>query len=242
MVRHRSPSGVDAGRGTWDEGGLSGSRAAAAPLPTRGTGMKPIRLPLSGSCRCGRVEIRIRKPPLATSACHCRGCQKMSSSAYSLTAIIPADGFEITKGEPVIGGLHGPDLHHYFCGHCMTWMFTRPEGMDWSVNVRPNLFDDVSRFRPLYRNLCLDKTAVRGDGRRQKFRDLPGTAPVRRVDAGLCAMGRLSGPPAALLILAVTGAAPFGAGPASPSPRPCCAPPWARASARSRCSRRCPRG
>lgn len=73
----------------------------------------------------------------------------MSSSAYSLTAIIPADGFEITKGEPVIGGLHGPDLHHYFCGHCMTWMFTRPEGMDWFVNVRPSLFDDVSWLRPI---------------------------------------------------------------------------------------------
>lgn len=109
--------------------------------------MPSIPLPLSGSCRCGRVEIRVTKPPLATSACHCRGCQKMSGSAYSLTAIIPVDGFAVTKGEPVIGGLHGPDTHHFFCGHCMTWMFTRPEGMPF-VNVRPTLLDDTAWFRP----------------------------------------------------------------------------------------------
>jgi len=135
--------------------------------------MKPIRLPLSGSCRCGRVEIRIRKPPLATSACHCRGCQKMSSSAYSLTAIIPADGFEITKGEPVIGGLHGPDLHHYFCGHCMTWMFTRPEGMDWFVNVRPNLFDDVSWFRPFIETCVSTKLPFAETGAVRSFETFP---------------------------------------------------------------------
>ncbi len=110
--------------------------------------MSRMPLPLAGSCRCGRVEIRLTKPPLATSACHCPGCQKMSASAYSLTAIIPADGFAVTKGEPVIGGLHGNDIHHYCCGHCMTWMFTRAQGMDWFVNVRPTMLDDASWFHP----------------------------------------------------------------------------------------------
>lgn len=109
--------------------------------------MKSIPLPLSGSCRCGSVKISATKPPLITSACHCKGCQKMSSSAYSLTMIIPADGFEVTMGEPAIGGLHGADIHHYFCAHCMTWMFTRPEGMDF-VNIRPTLFEDNTWSRP----------------------------------------------------------------------------------------------
>jgi len=46
------------------------------------------------------------------------------------SAAIPAAGFEVTRGEPVIGGIHGPEAHHYFCPYCMTWMFTKPEGMD----------------------------------------------------------------------------------------------------------------
>jgi hypothetical protein len=102
---------------------------------------------LDGSCRCGRVKLRISKPPLLTMACHCTGCQKMSSSAYSLSAAIPSDGLEIIEGEPVIGGLRG-DAKHYFCGWCMTWMFTRPDGIDFFVNVRPTMLDDPKWFTP----------------------------------------------------------------------------------------------
>ena len=70
-------------------------------------------LPMEGTCRCGRVRIRISAPPLLTMACHCTGCQKMSSSAYSLSAAIPAEGFEVIEGEPVVGGLHGASRHMF---------------------------------------------------------------------------------------------------------------------------------
>ncbi len=46
-----------------------------------------------------------------------------------------------------MGGLHGASKH-MFCGYCMTWMFTRPEGIDGFVNVRPTLLDDRSWFSP----------------------------------------------------------------------------------------------
>ena len=77
--------------------------------------MPTIALPLTGACRCGRVKIRATKPAFMTAACHCTGCQKMASSAFSLTAMFPADGFEVTEGETVIGGMHGDFLHHNFC-------------------------------------------------------------------------------------------------------------------------------
>lgn len=109
--------------------------------------MSDLRLPAEGACRCGRVRFRVTKPPLLTMACHCSGCQKMTASAYSLSAAIPADGFEVTEGEPAIGGLHGAS-RHYFCPHCMSWMFTRPEGLDWFVNVRATMFDDTDWFTP----------------------------------------------------------------------------------------------
>jgi hypothetical protein len=109
--------------------------------------MTTIDLPQEGSCRCGRVRLRITKAPMLTMACHCTGCQKMSSSAFSLSAAIPTDGFEVIGGEPVIGGLHGAS-RHYFCGYCMTWMFTRPEGVDFFVNIRVTMLDDPSWFTP----------------------------------------------------------------------------------------------
>ena len=92
--------------------------------------MDDWKLPWEGGCRCGAVRIRVTKPPLLTAACHCTGCQRMSASAFSLTLSVPADGFEVIEGEPVIGGLHGPQAHHYHCDRCKSWMFTRIEGMD----------------------------------------------------------------------------------------------------------------
>ena len=72
----------------------------------------------------------------------------MTSSAFSLSAAIPAEAFAVTAGEPVIGGLHGAS-RHYFCPHCMSWMFTRPEGIDFFVNVRSVLFDGADWSEPL---------------------------------------------------------------------------------------------
>ena len=109
--------------------------------------MPEWNLPWEGQCRCGDVRLRVTAPPLVTMACHCMGCQRMSSSAYSLSAAIPSEGFAVIAGEPVIGGLHGA-TRHYFCPSCMTWMFTRPEGMDWFVNLRPTMLDDPSWFEP----------------------------------------------------------------------------------------------
>ncbi len=109
--------------------------------------MKLPELPWDGGCRCGQVRLRISVAPLLTMACHCRGCQRMSASAYSLSAAIPTEGFAITQGEPVIGGLHGA-TRHFFCPHCMSWMFTRPDGLEHFVNLRPTMLDDASWFVP----------------------------------------------------------------------------------------------
>src|SRR5690606_21055567 len=104
-------------------------------------------LPLEGGCRCGQVRFRVTAPPLLTMACHCTGCQRMTASAYSLSVAAPADGFEVTAGEPVFGGLHGP-LRHFFCPRCMSWMFMRSYWIDWLVIVRATLHDDTAWLTP----------------------------------------------------------------------------------------------
>jgi hypothetical protein len=80
----------------------------------------------------------------------------MSASAYSLSAAVPTDGFAVSKGEPVVGGLRGA-TRHYFCAYCMTWMFTRPEGFDQFVNLRPTMLDDASWFVPFIETMTSEK-------------------------------------------------------------------------------------
>jgi hypothetical protein len=100
--------------------------------------------------------LAVTAAPLLTMACHCSGCQTMSASAFSLSAAIPSEGFEVTKGETVIGGLHGPAKHH-FCAYCMSWMFTRVDGMDLFVNLRPTMLDDHGWFVPFLETYTSEK-------------------------------------------------------------------------------------
>lgn len=111
---------------------------------------------MDGQCRCGRVRIRISAPPLLTMACHCRGCQRMTASAFSLTAAVPTPGFEVTAGETVPGGLHGASRHEH-CAYCMSWVFSRIEGMDAFVNVRTAMLDDPEAFPPFIDTMTSEK-------------------------------------------------------------------------------------
>jgi hypothetical protein len=135
--------------------------------------MTDWKLPWDGGCRCDQVRIRITAPPLLTMACHCAGCQRMSASAYSLSMAIPSAGFAVTQGEPVIGGLHGPVARHYHCAHCKTWMFTRPEGLDF-VNVRPTMLDQHGWFAPYVETSRAEGFAWAQTGAPHSFPGMPG--------------------------------------------------------------------
>ena len=130
-------------------------------------------LPMEGSCRCGATRIRITAPPLMTAACHCRGCQKMAASAYSLTAMIPTQGFEVIAGEPVRGGAAGDQLSHMCCPDCMTWMFTRITGLDMFLNVRPTMLDDPSWFTPFIETMTAEKLPWAQTPARHSFEGFP---------------------------------------------------------------------
>ena len=120
--------------------------------------MRQPKLPLDGACRCGQVKIRISAPPLITMACHCTGCQRMSGSAYSLSAAIPTEGFAVIEGEPVVAGASAEAGHH-FCPDCMTWMFTRPAGLDFFVNVRPTMLEETGWYSPFIETYTSEKLA-----------------------------------------------------------------------------------
>ena len=70
----------------------------------------------------------------------------MSASAFSMSAMIPDSVFEVSGAAPVLGGLRNPELRHYFCPQCMSWMFTR--FIPGFVNVRVTMLDETAWFVP----------------------------------------------------------------------------------------------
>ena len=119
--------------------------------------MRQPKLPLGGSCRCGAIRFEIQAAPAMTLACHCRDCQRMSASAFSLVAMLPAHGFEILEGAPVARSSSGSTRHHHFCPRCMTLMFTKIEGVNDRVNLRATLCDDSSWFKPFVETMTKEK-------------------------------------------------------------------------------------
>ena len=134
--------------------------------------MTEWKLPWGARCRCGKVRMHLSEPPLVSMACHCTGCQRMTGGAYSLSLAIPTEGFAVTQGEPVIGGIHGA-TRHYFCDHCLSWIFTRPEGLDFFVNVRATMLDDASWVVPFVETWTREALPNVVSGATHSFETLP---------------------------------------------------------------------
>ena len=127
-------------------------------------------LPVEGSCMCGQVRMRVSAPPIMTAACHCRGCQRLSASAFSLTAMIPAEGVKVI-GETAIGALHGPSNYEY-CPRCLNWLITRPAGMPF-VNVRPTMFDIPAWSTPFMETCVSEKLSWATTAAQRSFDQYP---------------------------------------------------------------------
>lgn len=115
----------------------------------------PPALPIEGGCRCGQVRLRIDAAPMITMACHCRGCQQMSGSAFSLTVAVPSGALAVA-GDTVIGGLHGEQIRHHHCDHCKSWLFTRIDPDPGFANVRVGVLDQPEAFAPFI-DTCTDE-------------------------------------------------------------------------------------
>lgn len=102
---------------------------------------------LKGACLCGSMQVVATASPLLTLACHCRDCQKLSASAYSLTTMFPSDGFSCT-GEMIKGGRGSSGRAHYFCKSCLNLVFTKIEGADDRINLRTSVLNKAALFEP----------------------------------------------------------------------------------------------
>ena len=113
-----------------------------------------MKLPLTGSCLCGAVNITVTAPPLLTLACHCRDCQKISAGAFTMTTMVPAEAFHC-DGALEIGGLHTPGRTHYFCASCKNVIYSKVA--EDRINLRTSLLDNAEAFAPFVELMTSEK-------------------------------------------------------------------------------------
>lgn len=133
-------------------------------------------LPMEGACRCGAIRLRLTEAPVLTAACHCRGCQRMSSSAFSLTAMVPAQGLQVLQGTPVVCGARSAALTHMACPDCATWLFTRITALPDYVNLRPTLLQEVAWFTPFIETMCAEALPWARTPAKHRFAGFPDAA------------------------------------------------------------------
>ena len=99
---------------------------------------------LTGGCQCGSVRYEITANRTGLYVCHCRECQKQSSSAFGISVIVPAQGFALKQGrikEWTRGTDSGRALICMFCADCGSRVWHAATGID-TVSVKGGSLDE----------------------------------------------------------------------------------------------------
>ncbi|OOF23265.1 hypothetical protein BZJ19_13565 [Salinivibrio proteolyticus] len=106
--------------------------------------------PITGECQCGGVRYQLLSAPLMVVACHCKACQKLSTSAFSITAVVRADSVKF-EGEMAewrrlsdSGNVNGAK----FCPTCGNRIYHfNPDEPD-KIKLKPSTLSDTRLIQP----------------------------------------------------------------------------------------------
>jgi hypothetical protein len=111
-----------------------------------------VSLPQTGGCHCGAVRYELSAPPLMIYNCHCTNCQKITGSAFVVSATIPEAAFKFTKGAPkkiAWTSDAGNKRFGYFCGDCGSRIAHGQTPSIGFLSLRAGTFDDTSWVEPV---------------------------------------------------------------------------------------------
>lgn len=112
--------------------------------------MTDIQYPLKGSCQCGSITYELAEPPLKVIACHCRQCQKLSTSAFSVTAMVKASALtfhgELKFWERLAdsGNVNGAA----FCPNCGNRLYHFNPADPEHIKLKPSTLEDTRVIQP----------------------------------------------------------------------------------------------
>jgi hypothetical protein len=111
-----------------------------------------MEYPIEGSCQCGQVTYTLHEAPKMVVACHCTECQKLSTSPFSITAVVDSSKIEFH------GELHewsrladsGNRNHAKFCPRCgnRIYHYNPDEPATLKLKLKPVSMVDDSIFAP----------------------------------------------------------------------------------------------
>ena len=108
--------------------------------------------PVEGGCTCGALRYRLSGRPLYVIACHCRACQRLGGSDYTLSMFVLRRDFTAYSGIPARSertAESGRRLPGLFCSDCGTRVWHEPVHSPHTINIRAGTLDDPSWAQPI---------------------------------------------------------------------------------------------
>jgi hypothetical protein len=100
---------------------------------------------LAGGCQCGAIRYEIVAAPVSLYVCHCRECQKQSSSAFGISVIVKRSDFHLTQGEVKVWSRvtdSGGTLRCAFCPACGSRVWHEGIGATNTISVKGGSLDN----------------------------------------------------------------------------------------------------
>lgn len=109
-----------------------------------------MKYPIHGSCQCGQVTYTLNEPPIAIAACHCKQCQKLSTSAFSISAMVAANALEVDGElkEWKRTADSGNETVAKLCPECSNHIYHFSPAHPANVMLKPSTLDDTSAIEP----------------------------------------------------------------------------------------------
>ena len=107
---------------------------------------------IDGQCHCGFVTYEAEIDPEGVSICHCTDCQRLTGSAYRVTAGAPRSAFRLTGGEPKLYvkiADNGRKRLQFFCPHCGSPVYTTGTDEDAEkIGIRVGTINQRRELKP----------------------------------------------------------------------------------------------
>ncbi len=111
-----------------------------------------VVLPQPGGCACGALRYRLTAPPLMIYNCHCANCQKITGSAFTVSAPVFESAVEFTDGAPARTEWKadsGNERFGLFCADCGSRIANGQSPSIGMLSLRAGTLDDTSWVEPV---------------------------------------------------------------------------------------------
>jgi len=112
---------------------------------------------VEGACYCGNIQFEAEVDLQNVSVCYCTDCQRLSGTAFRVSAPAPAATFRITCGTPkeyIKTAASGSRRIQAFCGECGSALYATAVGGNNTYNIRTGTLRQCAELAPVKEIWC----------------------------------------------------------------------------------------